>query len=58
MLNCNNEQPDVDFKKNVESVQVEHEQEAPIQSLRIETITRHVTRKLLVTLTTDLDIKL
>ena len=32
MLYCNNEQPDVDFKKSVQSVQVEHKQEALILS--------------------------
>ena len=64
VLNCNNEQPDIDFKKNVQSVQVEHKQEAPIVSdiittvIKIETITRHTIRKLLVTLTTNLEIKL
>ena len=31
-LNCNNEQPDVDFKKSVQTVQAEHKQEAPILS--------------------------
>ena len=64
LLNCNNEQPDADFKRNVQPVQVEHKQEAPIlsilqlQSLRIEIIKRHVAKKLLVTLTTNLEIKL
>ena len=32
LLNCNNEQPDIDFKKSVQSVQAEHQQEAPILS--------------------------
>ena len=66
LLNCNNEQPDADFKRNVQPVQVEHKQEAPILSilqlsilqLRIEIIKRHVAKKLLVTLTTNLEIKL
>ena len=42
MLNCNNEQPDEDFKKNVQPVQVEHKQEAPILSDITTTIIKNV----------------
>ena len=41
LLNCNNEQPDVDFKKNVQPVQVEHKLEAPILSDITTTIIRN-----------------
>ena len=42
LLNCNNEQPDEDFKKNVQPVQVEHKQEAPILSDITTTIIKNV----------------
>ena len=41
MLIINNEQPDADFKKNVQSVQVEHKQEAPIVSDITTTVTEN-----------------
>lgn len=63
LLNCNKEQSDLNFRNNIRSVLDKEKQEGSIVSDITTTIKnrnneRHITRTLLVTLTTELDIKL
>lgn len=63
LLNCNKEQSDLNFRNNIRSVLDKEKQEGSIVSDITTTIKnrnneRHLTRTLLVTLTTELDIKL